>query len=72
MLPVTHPSRVGATGLASQSVSLLGFRYPAVRFTQCAPSGLVSLAVAPKRRDLQCQVSYQTHQLDLQIPNICI
>jgi hypothetical protein len=58
MLPMAHPSptRVGATGLASQSVSLLGFRFPAVRYAQYAPSGILSPAIASKRRNLQCQV----------------
>lgn len=62
MLPMAYPTptRVGAAVLASQSVSLLGFRYAAVRFTQSVPSGLVSLDIPSKRRHLLCQVSYKT------------
>lgn len=62
MLPITYPTatRVGAAGLASPSVSLLTFRCSAARSTQSVPSGLVGLALASKRRHLQCQVSYKT------------
>ncbi|KAG7671601.1 putative Beta-carotene 3-hydroxylase, chloroplastic [Nannochloris sp. 'desiccata'] len=43
------PTRVGAAVLASQSVSLLGFRYAAVRFTQSVPSGLAASNIAPEQ-----------------------
>jgi hypothetical protein len=67
MLPMAYPTptRVGATGLASQSISLFSFRYTAAKLTQNVPSGLVSLANATKRRHLQCQVRYKTLKLSI-------